>query len=87
MKDYIKVIITALLTALITLTVTGAFNYPKQVRKELQVVEKNANNYTDKRIIEHEKKEDEKFNRVIEKQDFMIKYLDQRFNDLDKRIR
>lgn len=87
MKDYIKVIITALLTALITLTVTGAFNYPKQVRKELQVVEKKANNYTDKRIIEHEKKEDEKFNRVIEKQDFMIKYLDQRFNDLDKRIR
>lgn len=87
MKDYIKVIITALLTALITLTVTGAFNYPKQVRKELQVVEKNANNYTDKRINEHEKADVEKFNRIIEKQDFMLKYLDQRFNDLDKRIK
>ena len=55
MKDYVKVILTTLLTALLTLTLTGAFNYPKTIRKELKAVEIKANDYTDKKLIEHEK--------------------------------
>jgi hypothetical protein len=56
-KDYVKVILSALITALITLTLTGAFNLPKERRKELIAVEKKAFSYTDKKIQDHEEKE------------------------------
>lgn len=55
MKDYMKVIISALVSAIITLLIAGLFNYPSKIKAEIILVEKKANSYTDKAIIQHEK--------------------------------
>jgi hypothetical protein len=65
-KDWIKMIVATVLTVLITLTVTGAFNYPQKIENKFVEVETNANNYTDKQIQNHELKETERFKRYEE---------------------
>ena len=52
-KDFMKVVITALVTIILTLTITGVFNYPKSLKQEFIIVEKKANEYTDKAILQH----------------------------------
>jgi len=81
MKDYMKVIITALLTAIITLTVAGAFDYPKIQNEKFEMVEKNANTYTDKKMEYHESKDAVRFKSIDDKLEDtkgMVKFLYER---------
>lgn len=63
-KDYMKVLITALITTLITLTLSGAFEKnaklnnaasKSELSKGMDKVKKESINYTDLKIDEHEK--------------------------------
>lgn len=81
MKDYVKVIITALLTAIVTLTVAGAFDYPRIQESKFEMVEKNANSYTDKKMEYHEAKDAVRFKSIDDKLDDtknMVKFLYER---------
>jgi len=81
MKDYIKVIITALLTAIVTLTIAGVFQYPNTQKEKFELVEKNANSYTDKKIVIHEEKEALMIKSITEQQNntyMMVKFLYER---------
>lgn len=81
MKDYVKVIITALLTAIVTLTVAGMFDYPKNQDQKIEMVEKNANLYTDKKMEYHEAKDAVRFKSIDDKLDetkIMVRFLYER---------
>lgn len=95
MKDYLKVIITALVTALTTIIVTGFVNRETKIKnaatqdelilmegrttEQIKAVEKKTFNYTDLKLKEHEERE-------LRRDEMLIKYLDQRFDDLEKLV-
>lgn len=82
-KDYLKVIITALITALATLTVSGVFTQNKKIndsptKAELEEVKKESYAYTDDEIKKHAEVELVKYSAIKEKADEtykMVKYL------------
>lgn len=95
-KDYIKVILIALITTLVGQLIARAFTKSDMIndaatKTELvhvqNTVTKESKEYTDEKMTEHEEKDILRFNAIISKQDFMLKYLDQRFDDLEKRLK
>lgn len=96
MKDYIKVIITALVTALVTITVSGFINRETKIRnsatkeditilktttnEKIEMVKTEAFLYTDNQLTEHKTQENAK-------DQMLMKYMDQRFTDIEKLIR
>lgn len=96
MKDYIKVIITALVTALTTIIVTGFVNRETKIKnsatkEDITILETSTNQkiqevkdlsfeYTDTQLSEHVTQENAK-------DQMIMKYMDQRFTDLEKLIR
>lgn len=97
MKDWIKVLISSVTTALVTIIVVSAFAYPGNINKKFKdqelkiiVVEKNIVD-AEQNAIETAKEYTDKIidkHAEIEKEqkDMIIKHLDQRFSDLEKLI-
>jgi len=82
-KDYMKVIITALITALVTLTVSGVFTQNQRInasatKDDLKEVKKESFAYTDDEIKKHAEVELVRYVAIKEKTDetySMVKYL------------
>jgi len=93
-KDWIKVLIAALTGTLVTLIVTSLWAYPGNIEKKFneqdqkiikveEVTSKKilkVKEYTDKQVLAHETRENER-------DKMLIKYLDQRFDDLKDLIK
>ena len=98
MKELRNLAIGSLIGAIITITITSIFAYPGNVKnnfekqeakiievkeynaKEINKVRADAYRYTDEAIDKHEAIESKR-------DDMLIKYLDQRFNDMEKLIK
>lgn len=83
-KNWMKLIIATVATVLLTLTITGAYNYPKKIEDKIIEVETNCNTYTDKGIQTHELKDAERFKRIDENiqetKEMVQKLLDRELN-------
>lgn len=78
-KDYLKIIVTVVITFLATSFLNAVINKTNAKQADLIIVEEKAYNYTDKAIETHASNEDKRMA-------LLVKYLDQRFDNVEKLI-
>jgi len=64
MKDYLKVIITVVITFLATSFLNAVLNKSNATQKDLISVKIESFKYTDKTMVQHEKVQNEQFNKI-----------------------
>lgn len=64
MKDYLKIIVTVVITFLATSFLNAVVNKSSATQKDLIVVKTEAFEYTDKSIMQHERVQNEQFQKI-----------------------
>lgn len=86
MKDYLKVIVTVVITFLATSFLNALINKSAATQKDLLIVEKKAYEYTDKEILQHEEKDKYRYDAIMQRFEGQKELINQRFDDLEKRL-